>query len=177
MNLKKLRLLVDVLFFIYCLASILPFFYWGRLKDKLPIRWDALGQPIAWIGKGDALIQSLIGFSFLSFVYCLLRIQAIYPSFIRYGGRPTPKNIERIYRLGRTWTLILMLGVCILFIYHAYCDLNAYLFGFDTPLRAVMPSIFAIFLVLSLVSPQYLGVIIILAAKIGQRDLVPISHE
>jgi hypothetical protein len=157
---KKLRLLADVLFFIYCLSSIIPFCYWGLLKEKLPIEWNGLNNPITWISKEDALVQFLIKLAFVSLVYCLLRLQAAYPSSMRYGGRPSSENIERVYRLGRLWTLILMLQTCILFIYEAFCDLNAYLFGFDTPFRSVIHSSFAIFLILSL-----LGFVISIAEK------------
>jgi magnesium-transporting ATPase (P-type) len=148
---KKLRLIADTLFFIHCLISILPFCYWGQLKNKLPIEWNDLGNPIAWISKDDALVQFLIKFVFVSLVYS---------SFMRYGGRPSSENIERVYRLGRLWTLSLMLQTCILFIYEAFCNLNAYLFGFDTPLQSVIHSIFAIFLILSL-----LGFVISIAEK------------
>jgi hypothetical protein len=146
---KKLRLIADTLFFIHCLVSILPFYYWGQLKNKLPIEWNGLGNPIAWISKDDALVQFLIKFAFVSLVYCLLSLQAAYPSSMRYGGRPSSENIERVYRLGRLWALSLMIQTCILSIYEAFCDLNACLFGLDTPLRSVIHLIFAIFLILS----------------------------
>jgi uncharacterized membrane protein len=82
----------------FLLIWLLPLWYWRHLPERIPVHFQAGGQPDAWGSKSMAFLLPGIG----TLMYAMLTFLRRIPHLYNYLGAITPENAARQYLLART---------------------------------------------------------------------------
>jgi hypothetical protein len=70
-------------------AVAMPFVYWSRLPERIPVHFNLAGEPDAWGGRGMVLVPPLV----ILFFYPLLTGASLLPVLFVNVPRGTPSQI------------------------------------------------------------------------------------
>lgn len=88
----------DVIGFSFYIGSILLLmFIWGKLPDKVPAHFNALGEVDRWGSKSELFLLPGIG----AFILFLMRIFERAPEIHNYPSRLNESNAEQFYLVSR----------------------------------------------------------------------------
>ncbi|WP_353949428.1 DUF1648 domain-containing protein [Sporolactobacillus sp. Y61] len=73
------------------------FFFWNHIPDRIPVHFNASGEPIRWGKRESILIPSIIG----TFVYLLLYTLSWFPHVHNYPVEITKENARQMYMTSR----------------------------------------------------------------------------
>jgi uncharacterized membrane protein len=99
---------------------IIPFIYYSKLPEKIPVHFNIAGEPDKYGNKSSLWLLPLTG----TIMYIGFTILEAFPQIYNYPVKITPENIVKQYRLATRLIRILKSVILIIFSYLSFQTIN-----------------------------------------------------
>ena len=100
---------------------VLPLLYYNQLPERMPIHFNAAGEPDGYSDKNSIWLLPAVGlFTFLLFTF----VNKMKPSNFNYPTKITPENAESKYRNTLLMLRWMKLAIMILFVYLVWMSIQ-----------------------------------------------------
>ncbi len=105
-----------IAFFFLIILIAIPLIYYNDLPDKIPVHFNASGQPDGYGTRSTLWILPLTG----AFMYLIMTILGAFPNIYNYPVEITPENAVPQYRLATRLIRILKTVILVIFSFISY---------------------------------------------------------